>query len=286
MLYESSVITDYLKCHYCTQSFIECDPPRILPCCGKTICKKCVRLIHRQMKNKTYKCIVCKEKSVMPSKGLMVNEAVVKLVSQQPKNIDRDSQTEKRKSSLIDLGNLADKLSAEMKNIKRSIKEHCNELRKEVELATEERINEIKYYTKSMIHTIDRYERECLQNYVEINHSKHEAQEIFNQVKSFFQQQKPNNNQQLRISCQEAMDTNDKLNELKKRVDEERVNLKRLMLNNQLLKFEPNTSPATTKILGEFKYERINFNVGCFYFCIVLVFKKTFKCIIFCVFLF
>ena len=100
MLYESAVITDYLKCHSCVQSFVETDPPRILPCCGKTVCKKCVRLMQRCMKNKTYKCIVCKEKGVMPSKGLLVNEAVVKLVSQQPKNLDRGAEADKRKVKL------------------------------------------------------------------------------------------------------------------------------------------------------------------------------------------
>ena len=79
MFYEQSEIADLLKCEHCAQPYDEYYPPRILPCCGITICFKCVQIIQTGTKDNKYKCISCEEEDIMPKKGFMVSKVIIKL---------------------------------------------------------------------------------------------------------------------------------------------------------------------------------------------------------------
>ncbi len=81
MIYEQSEITDVLNCEHCYQPYGEYYPPRILPCCGKTICYVCVQLTENQIKHNKYKCFICKKEETIPSNGFLVNNAVILLGS-------------------------------------------------------------------------------------------------------------------------------------------------------------------------------------------------------------
>ena len=135
MFYDKSEIAELLNCQHCEQPYSEYEPPRILPCCGKTICDKCVNSI-RIAAEKTYKCIVCAEFCTMSgSKGFLVNELIAKLVTKQPKEVSRGKEATKFKSNLQDLNSLAIKLLFETDNGEYIIKEECRELKRQIQLA-------------------------------------------------------------------------------------------------------------------------------------------------------
>jgi len=59
MIYDETEIKDLLKCEHCSQPYDEYYAPKILPCCGKTICNSCIHLTEKQVKKNKFKCIVC-----------------------------------------------------------------------------------------------------------------------------------------------------------------------------------------------------------------------------------
>lgn len=277
MFYEQSVINKLLKCQHCNQPYEEYFSPRILPCCSKTICQHCVRFMSRKsLDNKshqmrslerkssrkaTYKCLICQEEGIMPSKGLPVNEAVALLMGVQPKEVSRGAEAEKLKQNIIDLDNLANKLNFELDNGEHLIKEHCTDLKRQVQLAKEERIGQISNQGDLMIERIESYEQNCIQKYQEMKKIKKiEKKELLTQVTNVIQKQKSYLNQ-LRIDDNETIASNESLNEFKFRLEQERENVKKLVFNNQLMKFDVNTTKVGQELLGTLDFERVSLKV-------------------------
>ena len=143
MIYEESEIKDILNCEHCFQPYGEYYPPRILLCCQKTMCYKCVQLIENQAKNNKYKCISCNKEATIPDDGFMLNKTLVKLIAKKPTEIPRGSEAEKLKQNLRDLEILVNKLLFETENGEYLIFEDCRELKRQVQSAKEEKIEEI-----------------------------------------------------------------------------------------------------------------------------------------------
>ena len=183
--YEPSEIADLLNCEHCLQSYGQYYPPRILPCCAKTICDTCAHQIQRQIKENKFKCSVCSKDSLMPINGFLVNNVVVKLITKQLKEISRGQEAEKLKQNLRDLEDLINKLVFEMENGEYFIKEDCRELRRQVQLAKEEKIEEINQQCDALFLKIDNYEEKCKQKYKEISEAKKKANELIKSVIQF-----------------------------------------------------------------------------------------------------
>jgi len=83
------LISELLNCGHCSQPYNEFYSPKILPCCGKTICKTCVEQIEKQVKNFQFKCIVCKQQEMMPKNGFQVNELSVKILTSSAKKLKK-----------------------------------------------------------------------------------------------------------------------------------------------------------------------------------------------------
>ena len=69
MFLEQSEITELLKCENGFQSYDEYDVPKMLPCCGKTICNTCLQLTEKQVKINKFECIMCKKSEMRPLNG-------------------------------------------------------------------------------------------------------------------------------------------------------------------------------------------------------------------------
>ena len=277
MFYEQSVINKLLKCQHCNQSYEEYFSPRILPCCSKTICQHCVRFMARKsLENKsnemrslerrssrktTFKCLICQEESIMPSKGLPINEAVALLMSAQPIEVSRGAEAEKLKQNIIDLDNLANKLNFELDNGEHLIREHCTDLKRQVQLVKEERIREIRKKGDSLIERIENYQLNCIQKYQEMKKLKKiEKKELLTQVNNVIQKQKTYLNQ-LKINDNETIASNESLIEFKSRLEQERENVKNLVFNNQLMKFDVNTTKVGEELLGLLDFETVSLKV-------------------------
>lgn len=256
MFYEQSFISNLLKCQNCNLKYDEYDLPRILPCCGKTICKKCLKLIDRQTKNNKFTCILCNEENYIPSKGFPVNELAAKLVSEQPKEVYRGEESEKLKSNLVNLEILTSKLSFEIENGEDMIKEHCIELRRLVQLAAEQRVNEINNYGELLVQQINDYEKDCTKQLAISDETKKQSSNVIFQVNLFLSEQRLYLNR-FTINDKETLESNEKFSMLKSVLEKERLNVKKSTFNGKLMKFETSEFGLDQKTLGHVKYEQV-----------------------------
>lgn len=81
MFYEQNQLDSLLNCPTCMQRF---DQPLMMPCCWKTVCKKCI-LKYNQNSDYLHTCPQCKRKNQsLKFSNLPVNEALHKLLNLKP----------------------------------------------------------------------------------------------------------------------------------------------------------------------------------------------------------
>lgn len=254
MFYEPSEIEELLKCQHCGQHYDEYYSAKILPCCNKTICYICVNSIEREAKHAKYKCIVCQIECEMPKKGFPVNELVDKLIAKQPKEVSRGEEAERLKQLLADIEDMARKLTYDMENGEFLIKEESNELRAQVQLVKEEKIEEINKISDVLLEKIDFYEIQRLHDYREMIIVKEKLNTIINKANASIQRQRTYLNQ-LKIDDGKLKAFNQNLIELKVELERERARFRMAMFNDQSLKFEANTTAISEELLGNMKTE-------------------------------
>ena len=140
IFYETTKIEDLLKCQKVLHPFDEYHSPRLLPCCGKTICHNCVQSIQKALKFNKFKCILCQKESSMPDGGFLVNELAEQLISKQTKELYRGAEAESLKQSPNELDSSKAKLTFELENGETIIDEECRDLKTAVQSAKEKRI--------------------------------------------------------------------------------------------------------------------------------------------------
>jgi hypothetical protein len=176
MFFNTNQVNNELLCSNC-----ECrlDIPKILPC-GETICSLCETSI--QVNDQIFECLVCEEKHKMPENGFIINKSLSKILALELSKVSRgeafDSLTKlldnlQKKSNLIKLG---------IDNGTDLIKEHCMNLRNDVQLKTEECIEEVilqvNDISTKIIDEINEYEQEL----IESNKKKSKSLEAFNSI--------------------------------------------------------------------------------------------------------
>ena len=249
MFYEQSDIADLLRCEHCKQFYDEYEPPKILPCCEKTICGKCVEIVQKNIKNNKFKCISCNEEDTMPRKGFLVNKQIAKLIEKQPKDIHRGDEAEKLKSNIKSLEETLKKYLFEIENGEYLIKEDCKELERQVQLAKEKRIEEIEKQTDVLLKQINGFQETCIQKYNEMKEPEQKAGGLINEVNNVIQHNKTYL-QQLTLRDNETINSNNKLKEIKDKLETKREQLKVKMFDNKSMKFEPNNTPIDVNLLG------------------------------------
>ena len=190
---ESAEIAQILKCQHCSQPYDGYHPPRILPCCNKSVCHLCITKLETSINRSetTFECVICGEDFEIPSKGLPVNEELDKLILESPTEIEppKNNEVLKSEKELSKLENFISKFIFEMENGDHLIKEDCDELKREVQLAKEElileveRLSETIKYMKSnkegiilkieekaelLMSQISQFEKNSIQNYSQI----------------------------------------------------------------------------------------------------------------------
>jgi len=260
MFYEQSEITELLNCEHCLQPYDEYYQPKILHCCGKTICNTCIRQIENQVQNNNYKCIACNDIDTIPKNGFQVNLAVAKLISKQPKEISRGPEAEKLKLNLRELDDLVNKFLFEMENGEFLIAKECEELKRQIQLAKEERIQKINQLFDSLLLRIDDYAEKCNSKYKEMNEAKHKSKELIKLVNESIKQQN-SYLRQLKINEVETLRLNEKMSELKTLIGKERIFIKKSIFGNEIMKFEANLIPIDEQFLGKIIHRKSDFTV-------------------------
>jgi len=249
MFVEHSEIKDLLICENCSQPYEEYETPKMLPCCGNTICYKCVQLTENQVKNNKFQCIVCNDVDTIPKNGFQINQLAVRLLRKKPQEISRGPEADKLKKNIFELENLVNKLIFEIENGDHLITEDCKELRRQVQLVKEEKIEKINKHCDALFLKIDTYEEKCKNKYKEMNESKKKANELIKTVDESIQQQNAYL-RQLKIDEKETMECNQKMEELIEKIENERKNIKKSMFGYQAMKFNANSSSIDEEFLG------------------------------------
>ena len=119
---------------------------------------------------------------------------------------------------------------------------------------------EINQLCDALFLKIDTYEEICKSKYKDINESKQKVNELIKSANDSIQQQKAYL-RQLTINDNEVMACNQKMDELKKQIEKERKNLKKNILNNQIMKFVANKTKTVEEFLGTLKQQTFEFTV-------------------------
>ena len=149
-----------------------------------------------------------------------------------------------------------------MENSEYLITEECRELIRQVQLAKENRIEEVTVRSESLFEQIEVYKLKCIQKYnqIEGKETLQQTEEKINQINSSIAEHKAYLSR-LDISDKKSAVCNEKITELIESVQKEREKIKILMFNNQMLKFQANRSEICDNILGCLKYETIAYTV-------------------------
>jgi hypothetical protein len=239
MFFETNQINEALLCINCEGKLEE---PKILPC-GETICSFCVTSL--KIVNKMFDCLVCKEKHEMPKDGLLNNKVLSKMLSIKPTKVSRGKDYDKFQDLLRHIGMDINLIKIGVNSSDDFIKEHCIELRNEVQLATEETIEQINDYNSEIIKEIDQYEKERLEinksrknvNLNSFDSSLKNLNEFLKEMQSFYDDNiKFLNENQIRDSVVAKL--NEKAISMKKISEDKLKCLQQINFGGRVLKFD------------------------------------------------
>ena len=245
MFFEESEINSIINCYKCQERL---DDPRILPC-GDTVCSRCVATIH--VNNGQFDCLICDKKHLMDEHGLMVNKMALNLLSKQPKEVYRSRLVELLKDKLSEIRNKITSISFGINNSVDTINEYCKELRSDVQLATEEAIQQLNEHSDQLILQIENYENESIQScQLNINDERKKGANKNVKELEMFHYEWTNYLKQTKISDDEISSAYNQGFQLNEKAEQEQLNLNSLIFDGAMLKFERNSKRLDKSLLG------------------------------------
>jgi hypothetical protein len=185
----------------------------------------------------------------MPKNGLPINKSLLKLLSIMPTNVSRGKSYDlleklldemQKKNSFIKLG---------IENSNDFVKEHCMNLRSDVQIKAEEVILQVNEITTKIIEEIDEYEKEL----IEFNKTNKESLNAFNKIVKEMESFHVINTEYLKnfkVDYEIINKANEEATNLIKKAELEIENLKDIIFEGQIFKFEKNNEKISKSILG------------------------------------
>jgi hypothetical protein len=243
MYFEANQVNNILICQQCQGKL---EGPKILPC-GETICSFCVSSIQTNLN--IFNCLVCKQQHEMPKNGLPDNKVALKMLSVKPIKVFRGEAVDLLEKKLDDILKKHKLIKYSIENSTDLVKEHCIDLRSDVQLKTEEAIQQINDLSSKIIEEIDEYEKEL----IEFNKTNSKSLDDFNKIalelKSFhtfnteYLKQRTINEQIVNKSIEES-------NNLLKKAELDNRSLNDIIFDGKLFIFEKNSDKINDTILG------------------------------------
>ena len=156
MFYEESEISNILNCPNCSSKYKD---PKALPC-GDIICGNCA-----SKKTKEFKCLFCSKTHIIPDEGLPNSNLVMKLLEIQADEVYRSENVNILKNNLNKIQKEINELTFGINNGIDYIKEHCLNVRNEIQFATDTIFKEVNDLSESMIDQVKKYEQERIKDY-------------------------------------------------------------------------------------------------------------------------
>jgi len=211
-----------------------------------------------------YDCLVCKKKHEMPQDGLPNNEIVLEILEIEIIQVSRGEAHDSLKILLNEIQKKRSIIKLGIDNSTDLVKEHCINLRSDVQLKTEEAIQQINDINSKLIEEIDEYEQEL----IEFNKNNSKSLETFNSIVKELESFHTLNTEylnQYQVDDEVVKKSNKEAIYLIKKAELEIENLNNMILNGDILKFVQLTaeevilqvSDFSTKIIEEIdEYEK------------------------------
>jgi len=200
--------------------------------------------------------LVCKDKHDMPRNGFIINKSLSKILAIELSKVSRGE-------SYDSLENLLDEIKKKLNLMKLGIdngidlvKQHCIDLRSDVQLKTEEIIQQVNDISSKIIEKIDEYEKEL----IEINKTNHKSLDVFGgffkELESFFNL----NTEYLKryeVDDKVLKKSNEEATNLIKKAELEIENLKNIIFDGNTLEFKRNNEKINENVLGVTKSNKM-----------------------------
>jgi hypothetical protein len=255
MFFEETYIKNLLKCNKCNEKFNDYEKPRSLPC-GKIICSSCSDKVEKEAVQSKFKCI-CLNEHQISKEGFGINELALDLLTSKAKEMWRGKRYEQLKINIQKIEALTRELKCDFENGSDKIKEHCNEQRSLVQLATENTIEELNKINEELITQIDNFEIECIKCYSVIDNSfKEKLNRLIDEAKSFLNE-KQEYLKQIQLDEDELKTFNNLSANLQIDLNKELKDLKSKIFGHKLIRFNSNSNKINSSILGFIDYEKL-----------------------------
>jgi hypothetical protein len=250
MFLDLNQVNNLLNCKNCNERL---DEPRLLPC-GDNICSACAQSI--KLNGKQYDCLVCSNKHKMPKSGLHLNKVLVQMLSFKSIDISRGKAFNSLQVTLHDLFIKSNILKHRLGHRDDYVKEHCNEIRNKVQLATEEAILQINKFNERLIDKVDEYENDLIQ----LNTYKNELMKNFQKLIDEIDLFNIKTNEYLKeynLNDDDLIKLNSNAIILRVKAETEIYSLNDAILDDRIMSFEPNKEVINQMILGELKITKV-----------------------------
>jgi len=252
MFFDTNQVNNALLCQNCEGRL---DEPKILPC-YETICSSCEKSF--QINDKHFDCVVCNQKHEMPKNGLPINKALLNILSLKTTQVSRGKLFDSLHKSLDDIQTKHNFIKLGIENSSDLIKEHCIELRSDVQLKAEEVILEVNDIRSKNIEEIDEYEKELIGS--KKANSKSKSLEAFNAIVKELESFHAINTEYLMhhvVDYDMVIRLNEEANSLVKKAELEIENLKEVIFDEKFLVLGKHREKINKSILGFLKIDKI-----------------------------
>lgn len=252
MFYQGSQLTNFLSCKKCNTKYNKTNLPKNLPC-GHILCTNCE---DSQRKNsKTIKCIDCDVKHQFNEEiPLPRSEVLIEMLSLQPNVLRRSNDIEELIRHLNEINQIVDLIKHRLNGSVDVIIEHCIELRRQVQLATEQKIKEfnekMNKFNEKLMNEIKKYENECCAKFMSpVAFQKTTVAKQLIESKDFTSKWTSNLNE---LSIDDALikQANQQATTLISRLKNSLEDLKNFVFNDHVLEFEQNCQELNDSMLG------------------------------------
>jgi hypothetical protein len=185
----------------------------------------------------------------MPKNGLPINKSLLKLLSIMPTNVSRGKSYDLLEKLLDEMQKKTHFIRLGIENSDDFVKEHCMNLRSDVQLTAEEVILQVNDITTKIIEEIDEYEKEL----IEFNKTNRESLEQFTKIVKEMESFHVINTEYLKkfkVDYDIINKANEEAKNLTKMAELEIENLKDIIFDGKIFKFEKNDQKINKSILG------------------------------------
>jgi hypothetical protein len=206
---------------------------------------------------------MCQSNHIVPIDGFPVSKKILNLLAFKPNEIPRTESVRTLQTTLNEIQNKINDFTNGLNSGIERIKEYCLNLKADVQLGTNLKIQRINELNEIYIREINSYEKEC----IDALERNKEDKEYFNRIindTSLFKNDWSNQLKRFEISDATFFEANQYGLKLIKLLDNEKNRLDDYIFDGNRLRFESNKNKITSDILGSFVSERISMKSAIF----------------------